>query len=173
MKHSFTLLLALFIIVPMSAQSDWFIKFGQTREEVKQYLSEKDYPLEVREDRGMHRLLASMEEGKKVEYVFDNGSLYATSVSRRYAHKKEAKGILKGCLDYMELISSEKIEQTSIGDAVCYTAVTPSRVIKLFVIDHPQKSQTLQLTSFSRLHGPMKDARRHYELDLLSRYSSK
>ncbi|RMG17626.1 MAG: hypothetical protein D6730_23785 [Bacteroidetes bacterium] len=171
MKHIYTFLLALLIYLPLSAQNDWFIPFGQSQEQVRQYLAKKDYLLEVREDKGMHRMLASIEKDKQIEYVFDKGLLYATSVSRKYANKKACKDILKSCLDYMELISSGKIVQTNLGNATCYTAVTNTRVIKLFVINHEHKSQTLQLTSFSRIHGPMKDDRLHYEVDLLSRYS--
>ncbi len=168
MKQLFTFILSLLLYFPTIAQNDWFIPFGQSQEQVKHYLAGKDYLIQVREDAGMHRLLASIEAEKQIEYVFDKGTLYATSVSRKYPNKKVAKDILKSCLNYMSLISSDKIEQTNVGNATCYTAVTKARVIKLFVITHPQKTQTLQLTSFSRLHGPMKDSQMHYELNLLS-----
>lgn len=166
MKQLFTLVFSLLISFPLFAQNDWFIPFGQTQKQVRQYLADKDYLISVREDAGMHRLLASIEKDKHIEYVFEKGALYATSVSRKYPNKKVSKDILRSCLEYMDLISADKIQQKNVGNATCYTAVTKSRVIKLFVIDHPEKTQTLQLTSFSRLHGPMKNARLHYEMNL-------
>lgn len=166
MKHFFTLLFSLLITFPLFAQNDWFIPFGQSQEQVREYLSDKDYLVSVREDAGMHRLLASIERDKHIEYVFEKGSLYATSVSRKYPNKKVSKDILKSCLEYMDLVSAGKIQQKSVGNATCHTTVTHGRVIKLFVIDHPDKSQTLQLTSFSRRHGPMKNKSLHYEMNL-------
>lgn len=171
MKHLFSLCTCLFLSFPIFAQSEWFIPFGQTENEVKSFLQDKDYLQNVKEEPELNRLLASVEDRKRVEYVFERGKLYATSVTRNYEDKKIMREIKNNCLEYMELVSKNQVEETMVGDAVCFTALADKRVIKLFVIPTASRHQhILQLTSYalgSNMPGITPDL--HYENTMLKK----
>ena len=149
------------------AQNNLFIPFGQTTDDVKTYLESRDYIENVVEDQEMKSLTAQLEENKLVEYLFEGGKLYATTVRRNYSDKKSAKEIQRQALEYLQVTGRGAVKQTTSNNIDCYTTVTDSRVIKLFVIDH-KKSITLMLSSFSRQYGPMDDDEdSYYEIELL------
>ena len=169
MKHGFTLLLWLLIVPAAWSQNNLFIPFGQSTEEVKDFLNTRDYILAVHEDHDMQRMRADLTEGKHVEYAFRDGSLYSTTVTRNYPDRKLAKEIQKNCLDYMRVISRGAMQDPRNGKVICYTAITDSKLLKLFIIEH-EDSQTLSLTAVSREYGPMtQDVEFFYEVQLLQR----
>ncbi|WNJ17733.1 hypothetical protein [Pontibacter sp. G13] len=153
----------------VSAQSSLFIPFGQTAEEVKSYLDSRDYIVSVTEDEELQSLRVVLDNEKMVEYAFKDGALYATTVTRNYLDKKKGREIQKSCLDYMKQIGVGDLVQTEENKVMCYTTVTDSRIIKLFVQMHP-KSLTLTLTAFSKRYGPMEqDENFYYEVEILQR----
>ena len=171
MKHFSThVCFLLLLVIASQAQNNLFIPFGQTAEEVMQFLGSRDYIINIHEDLDMNSVRAILDQNKHVEYAFNNnGTLYATTVTRNYEDRKTAKEIQKNCLEYMEYISKGNARQIENTDIRCYTAVTDSRVIKLFVQDH-DKSTTLTLSSVSLQYGPpMNPEEMYYEDALLQK----
>ena len=69
----------------------------------------------------------------------------------------------------MNVVSQGQMRKKNEGDLTCHTAVSDSRVIKLFVLEHDD-GRTLTLTSLSRLHGPpLNEEDLYYEDDILNR----
>lgn len=137
-------------------QNEWFISFGKTKDEVHEYLSGKDYFKFIKTDDQMERVLAVLDEGNQIEYVFHSGKLFATSMRKEYPSKDEAKIRLQNCLEYMDAISKDDIVRTSDGPTVCYTASAKKRVVKLFVMPQStpkSRGQILQLTSISSAYA--------------------
>lgn len=164
---SFALLLALF---PLQGQNNFFLPFGQTSEEVKSFLYSRDYVRDVEEDIELQSLRVQLDDHKQVEYAFDErGVLYATTITRQYDRVKDAKDIEQEVLEYMGVISSGQVSRNAEGPLTCHTAVSDSRVVKLFVLEH-EDGRTLTLTSLSRLHGPpLAEDDLYYESDILNR----
>jgi len=172
MKHLYFLIIALLIPAALFSQNHLFIPFGQTEDEVRDFLNSRDYVGEIIKDAKLGSLRAILEANKHVEYVFENGRLYATSVTRNYSDKKSAKEVEKKCLEYMVVTGSRDIKVTHKENVTCHTVVTDNRIIKLFVIEHP-KSRTLTFTSVSRQFGPMISKKDYYyEIDLLDLQSN-
>jgi hypothetical protein len=170
MKQLYVLSLYLLVFcAPVRSQNALFIPFGQTSQQVKDYLSEKEYIRAVQEDQQLHSLKATLEENKQVEYAFEDGMLYAVTMTRRYSNKVVGKEIMNSCLDYMKLISNGATEQTSKGNVTVYTGVTTARVFKLFITEDPT-TLTLALSAVSRQHGPMlRDPNFYFEVELLEK----
>ncbi|MDX2245192.1 MAG: hypothetical protein SF052_00335 [Bacteroidia bacterium] len=170
MKYTSTLTLSILFCSGLFAQNNWFIPFGQSKEDVKSFLGTRDYIAQVQEDPEMQSVRAVLDKDKHVEYAFDtNDALYATTVTRNYSDKKVAKEIQKDCIDYMGNVCIEEITANSNDNIICYTAVTEAKIIKLFVINHP-RSTTLTLSSVSRTVGPMiQEKDFFYEIELLQR----
>lgn len=164
---SLVLLLAL---SPTQGQNNFFLPFGQSSEEVKSFLYSRDYVSTVEEDSDLQSLRVQLEDNKQVEYAFDDrGVLYATTITRQYQRTRDAKAIEAEVLEYMNVVSNNQMTKTSEGPLTCHTAVSDSRVIKLFVLEH-QDGRTLTLTSLSRLHGPpLNEEDLYYEEDILNR----
>lgn len=172
MKHLYFVILTLFIQASAISQNHLFIPFGQTEDEVRDFLNSRDYVNKIIEDSKMGSLRAVLEVDKHVEYVFEKGQLYATSVTRNYSDRKSAKEVEKKCLEYMLVTGSNDIKQTHNENVICHTVVTDSRVIKLFIIEH-SKSKTLTFTSVSRKFGPMISKKDYYyEIDLFEGQAS-
>lgn len=166
MKYLYVLIFSLLIQTPAIAQNHLFIPFGQTKDEVRSFLTSRDYVNDIVTDDKMGILRAVLEADKHVEYVFEEGHLYSTSVTRNYANKKSAKEVEKKCLEYMVVTGSKDIKETRSDNRTCHTVVTDNRVIKLFVIEY-QKSKTLIFTAVSRKFGPMISKKDYYyEIDL-------
>jgi len=166
MKHLYCLIISLLLLYQAYSQNHLFIPFGQSKAEVREFLNSRDYISDIIEDQKMSSLRAVLEEDKHVEYVFEKGQLYATSVTRNYSDKKSAKNVERKCLEYMQVTGSEEIKEVNNENVTCHTVVTDSRVIKLFIIEHA-KSKTLTFTSVSRKFGPMISKQDYYyEIDL-------
>ncbi|MEM6804178.1 MAG: hypothetical protein AAF696_22430 [Bacteroidota bacterium] len=166
MKHLYFFSLFLLLHSIAFSQNHLFIPFGQSEAEVRSFLNSRDYVTEVVKDDKMKRLRAVLEEDKHVEYAFNKGRLYATSVTRNYPDKKSAKNVQRKCLEYMEVTGTNGIKEVNNNNFTCHTVVTDSRVIKLFIIEHP-KSKTLTFTAVSRKFGPMISKKDYYyEIDL-------
>jgi hypothetical protein len=151
----------------MRGQNSWFIDFGQSVQDVKAFLGEKHYLREVREDADLQRLLAVIQDDKQVEYAFKNGKLYATSLSKYYQDKQEARLREESCLNYLNLISNGNVTKGTEGRKESHTVITSSRVIKFFVIPEGD-GRLLQLSAFSRLYGDINsDSQFFYELKVL------
>ena len=167
-----TILISLLAFGPtMFGQNNLFIPFGKTAEYVKTFLDSRDYIFNIQEDQEMQsvRAVLDRDQSKHVEYVFAEGTHYATTVTRNYGDRKIARRIQKNCLSYMESVKLGKMKNTTNNNITCYTSIAKERIIKLFVIDHPT-STTLTLTSFSREHGPMvQETDFFYEEDLLQK----
>ena len=169
MKHLSTLYMWIMVVTTVAGQNNLFIPFGQTTSEVKSFLNTRDYISNIHEDLEMESVRAVLDEDKHVEYAFNQGALYATTVTRNYVSRKDAKDVEQNCIDYMGVISRGAIKEVTNENITCFTSVTDSRIIKLFVIDH-KKSVTLTLTSLSRQHGPnTEDEDFYYEVELLQK----
>jgi hypothetical protein len=167
MKQLFTLLIGICVCTLAPGQNNLFIPFGQTAEQVTDFLGSRDYVHNVHIDSEMKSVRADLDQNKKVEYAFENGSLYATTVTRSYENRRVSHEVQRNCLEYMNVISRGTVSTSSQQNVVCHTAVTESRVIKLFVASH-KGGQTLTLTAVSRHHGPMiHDKDFYYEVELL------
>ena len=152
MKHLYCLIISLLLLYQAYSQNHLFIPFGQSKAEVREFLTSRDYVSDIIEDQKMSSLRAVLEEDKHVEYVFEKGQLYATSVTRNYSD--------------MQVTGAEEIKEVNNENVTCHTVVTDSRVIKLFIIEH-SKSKTLTFTSVSRKFGPMISKQDYYyEIDL-------
>ncbi|MEL7342584.1 MAG: hypothetical protein AAGM67_19025, partial [Bacteroidota bacterium] len=84
-------------------QNSLFVPFGQTTEQVKDFLYAKEYVTSVQEDDSLQSLRAYLDKNKHVEYAFENGALYATTVTRSYVEKKAAAEVQKNCIEYMQV----------------------------------------------------------------------
>ncbi len=169
MKSTFTLLALLLSASFLFGQNNLFIPFGQSKTEVRRYLDSRDYISRVIEDNDMQSLRAQLDSKKHVEYVFKDGSLYATTVSRQYDDKKVAKEIQKNVLDYMDYISRGALQQNNKDGITVYTVAIDSRIIKLFV-QQLSSHTTLTLTSISRDYiSTETEAQILYELKLLQK----
>lgn len=171
MKQISLIFLAGILLCPnLNAQNKLFIPFGKSTEEVKKFLETRDYVHGVVERPVMATLIATVDEGKVVEYAFDTEDKhYATTVSRTYATTKESSKFRESCLEYMKLISKNQIERNNYGRIVCHTAIGKDAILKFFVISHGD-TQTLQLTSISRLVGPsLEKDLTHYEEKILNK----
>ncbi|MEM6342300.1 MAG: hypothetical protein AAF927_00415 [Bacteroidota bacterium] len=167
MKQIFTLIFLCCSLSFLEGQNNLFVPFGQTTEQVKNFLYAKEYVTAVQEDDSLHSVRAYLDKNKHVEYAFENGALYATTVTRNYAEKRAAATVQKNCMEYMQVISRGSVSITTNENVTCYTAITDSRIIKLFVRLH-KKGSTLTLTAVSRHYGPMVlDDNFHYEVELL------
>ncbi len=167
MKQLFTLLLITCCGMIGFGQNHLFIPFGKTTEEVSAFLKTRDYVQNVHVDEDLKSVRADLDQDKHVEYAFDNGFLYATTVTRSYENRKTSGDVTRNCLEYMDAISRGSMGHTTKDNVTCYTAVTESRIIKLFVASH-KKGETLTLTAVSRQHGPMtEDKDFYYEIELL------
>ncbi len=156
MREFFLLCCLLFSVITNYAQNEWFISFGKTTDEVKNYLSSKDYFRLIKEDPEMGRVLAILDEGNQVEYVFQADKLFATSMRKEYASKTEAKVRMQNCLEYMDAISKEDVVRSTDGPTICYTASAKKRIVKLFVMNDASSkdgAQVLQLTAISSAHA--------------------
>lgn len=160
-----------------NAQNEWFISFGKTKDEVHDYLSEKDYFKFIKIDDQMERVLAVLDEGNQIEYVFHSGKLFATSMRKEYPSKDEAKQRLQNCLEYMDAISKDDIVRTSEGPSICYTASAKKRIVKLFVMPQStskSRGQILQLTSISSAYAhKMGDNKLYTDTSLMTKKSKK
>lgn len=166
MKYVYVVIFSLLIQTSAIGQNHLFIPFGQTKDEVRSFLTTRDYVNDIVVDDKMGTLRAILEADKHVEYVFEKGHLYATSVTRNYSDKKSAKEVERKCLEYMEVTGSRDIKETHNDNVTCHTVVTENRIIKLFVREY-QKSKTLTFTSVSRKFGPMISKKDYYyEVDL-------
>ncbi|MEL6673159.1 MAG: hypothetical protein AAFR61_13240 [Bacteroidota bacterium] len=167
MRILFLLFLGLSCL-PLSAQNELFIPFGQNREEVKTFLSTRNYISLLREEVQTQSLRALLHDKKRVEYVFAGNELYATSVSKSFTSKRRAKLTIRQGLHYMRLTSGKKkIKHTRKGPVTVYTVLNDTRMIKLFVIKH-EKKRTVQLTSISLKKGPIQQQHDfYYEVKLM------
>ena len=163
--------LPLFLVLSIAsvAQNNMFIPFGQTPEEVMSFLGSRDYIINIHEDMDMKSVRAVLDQNKHVEYAFNEGSLFATTITRNYKDRKIAKSIQKDCLNYMEYVSKGNTRQTANEEIICYTALTDARVIKLFIQEH-KESVTVTLSSVSRKFSPpMQQDELYYEDALLQK----
>ena len=135
-----------------------------------EFLQTRDYLLEVQEDKQLSRMLAVIQEDKKVEYAFKAGRLFATSLTKNFEDKKEIKERIDNCLRYLEIISKGNVVKTTEGKKTCHTAVTTNRIIKFFVIPMKNDACALQLTAVSRRFGDLKDEEKFfYEIEILQK----
>ena len=170
MKVFYPFLFCLLFTSAAFGQNNLFIPFGQSAEEVKDFLGSRDYIINIHEDLEMQSVRAVLDQDKQVEYVFKEGSLYAITVTRNYRDRKIGRDILRNCLDYMEYVSKGQMKQTDQDGIICHTAFTESKVMKLFVQQHVE-SVTITLTSMSRKHGPtLSEEEFFYEEKLLQRH---
>ncbi|MEL6194521.1 MAG: hypothetical protein AAFR66_20845 [Bacteroidota bacterium] len=156
------------------AQNDWFVSFGQSPDEVKTFLEGKNYLQTIQEDTELQRMLAVVEDGKQVEYVFKSGKLIATSVRREYTSKAEAKIRLQSTLRYMENVSAGEIEKTSEGNTTCYYVKAKGRHLKLFVLPGQidVHGQILQLTAINKEQGKtIPENKFYYDSDMMEQYA--
>ncbi|MEM6764314.1 MAG: hypothetical protein AAF824_10760 [Bacteroidota bacterium] len=175
MKQTLLSLLLVLSFSIIQAQNDWFVSFGQSPEEVKTFLESKNYFQTIKEDTQLQRMLAVVEDGKQVEYVFKTGKLYATSVRREYSSKADAKIHIQSTLRYIEHVSSGEIVKTSEGNTTCYTAKAKGRILKLFVIPGKldEHGQILQLTSINKDQGKtILDNKVFYQSEMMEQYAS-
>lgn len=150
-------------------QNHLFIPFGQGMEEVQHYLYSRDYVVKVEMDDSMKTLRALIDADNQVEYAFKEGALYAITVSRNYRNRRQARESLRNCLDYMVTVSHGAMRETNDARLTCHTAVTDSRIVKLFIQEH-ERSTTITMTAVSRLHGSLEQEEAFfYELDILQR----
>lgn len=172
MKRYYSLPLFLFLSIISVAQNNMFIPFGQTPEEVMTFLGSRDYIINIHEDLEMKSVRAVLDQNKHVEYAFNEDSLFATTITRNYKDRKIAKSIQKDCLDYMEYVSKGNTRQTANTEIICFTALTDSRVIKLFIQEHDE-SVTLTLSSVSlKFSPPTQQDDLYYEDALLQIHKS-
>lgn len=169
MKCIGTSLAILLLGASLQAQTNLFIPFGQSTQEVRAFLDSRDYVVQVHEEYDMDRLRAILSPDKQVEYVFHHGELYATTVTRNYTDRRAAKQVQRNCLDYMLSVAESDIRETEENGILCFTAIAAERLIKLFVQQHAG-SVTLTLTSVSRTYSPERLRRDFfYEDDILAR----
>lgn len=170
MKRAILLAATLLFLCSLSlGQNHLFIPFGQSMEEVQHYLYSRDYLAKVEMDDSMKTLRALLDADNQVEYAFKEGALYAITVSRNYRNRRQARESLRNCLDYMVTVSHGAMRETNDDRLTCHTAVTDSRLVKLFIQEH-QRSTTITMTAVSRVHGSLEQEEAFfYELDLLQR----
>lgn len=170
MKIGVLLVTSMLFGLAAAAQSNLFVPFGLSEDEVKTFLAGKDYIRQILEENDMNRVRAVLDENKQVEYVFENGALYATTVTRFYRDRRVAKEVEQNCLGYMHQVSRGALKETNENGVICHTAVTEGRAVKLF-IQHHDSGVTLTLTSISRTLGPIPPEEQHYyyEVELLQR----
>ena len=162
-----TSLLILSSVLP--AQNHLFIPFGQTVADVEHYLYTRDYVANVELDDSMKTLRALIDADNQVEYAFNEGNLYAITVSRNYRNRRQARESLKNCLNYMAMVSHGAMRETNDERLTCHTAITDSRIVKLFIQEH-SRSTTITITTLSRSLGTLEQEEAFlYELDLLQR----
>mgnify|MGYP001203940930 CR=1 FL=1 len=152
------------------AQNKLFIPFGQSADDVRQFLETRDYVLDIQEHHDLLTMMVDVDEGKRVEYAFDaEGRHYATTVTRTYADARQSIKFRENSLEYMKMVSKNQVERNSYGRIVCHTAVGSESIFKFFVISHGN-TQTLQLTSISRSIGPaQRSDLTRYEAKILSK----
>ena len=150
-------------------QHNLFIQFGKSANEVKSFLYSRDYVDDVSEDSEVGRLRVALDPNKHIEYGFIQDRHYSTTITRNYTNRKTAKDVEKNCLSYMNSVKTSEIKLNEVEKISCYTAIADDKIIKLFIIRHPE-SITLTLAAFSRYFGPMQqESRFFYEVDLLER----
>lgn len=170
MKHLYVLAAFLLLLVSARAQHYMFLPFGLKVEEVKSFLASKDYIESIEEDNETHAVRAVMEENRQVEYAFEAGRLYATTLTRNYRDKQEAKAYERSTLEYMEQVGrGVPVRSGNVDGVQCYTVLADTRIVKLFVQTHAE-SVTLTLASLSKQFGPANgDFDAYYEDELLQR----
>lgn len=167
MKHLFTLLVLILHFSGLMAQNEWFLDFGKNRNEVRAFLQGKDYFEYIDEDEAMQRMLAVVEKGNEVEYVFSEDKLVAVSVRKEYATKDQSKLHIQSCLDFLDKVSRHKVSRNADGSIVCHTAVSKDCIYKLFVMPsvHLESGQALQLTSINKTQAEkVSDNKFYYDI---------
>ncbi|MEO0582768.1 MAG: hypothetical protein AAF135_11135 [Bacteroidota bacterium] len=153
------------------AQNNLFVPFGQSKEEVKRYLYTRDYVRQITEDNELRIVRASLGKYKQVEYAFKENNLYATTVSRHYLDRQDAKEVQRNVLDYMDFTSRGTLKQESEEKLTVYTAMTDTRVIKFVIQQTQTPGVTLVLTSYSRSHSEAGADQDYYDQRLMSQLS--
>jgi len=151
--RTLTFILACFLTSTAWCQNHLFVPFGQKKDEVRQYLESRDYTQRIISNGEMETLMAIISDEEQVEYVFEKDKLYAITYLQHYTDLKEAAMSKKNFLEYMKKTDAMEIGVTKEGDISCHTGLNPTRVLKLFVRQHP-KGVTLVISSISRFHGP-------------------
>ncbi|MDX1907414.1 MAG: hypothetical protein SF053_10305 [Bacteroidia bacterium] len=170
MKHLSIFTVGLLLSGQIHGQNSLFVPFGLSKHDVISFLNTRDYIRKIEEDADMQSLRAELDENKRVEYVFTEQGLYATTVTRSYEQRRTAREVEKSVMAYMNTVSQGQVQQSHTEEGiVCYTAMADSRVLKLFIQTH-EESVTLTLTAMSRNMGPIADLKDfYYEADLLQR----
>lgn len=147
------LLLCLILRPNAKAQSSLFLPFGTAKPEVISYLETRDYVRSLEVDDELSVVRITLAPRKRVEYAFFRNRLYAVTVLQNYTSPVEADQAEEHLMEYLRSTGAPQIQQTGRGAIVCHTAITDSRVMKVFTRTHPD-SRSLILSSISLAHGP-------------------
>ncbi len=149
------LLLILSVGLPLGirAQSHMFLPFGESKKEVLSYLQNRDYVIEAEEDRDLNVVRAILSNQKQIEYAFYGNRLYAITMLNHYTNLSEASSAQQHLLEYLKSSGAPEITRTGEEPFVCYTAITSSRVLKVFIRQHTS-TRSIILSSISLAHGP-------------------
>lgn len=142
------------ILPSVFAQNAMFIPFGQSVDEVSEYLYSRDYAQKV--DKTLNtEWVNSVSSSQSVVYYFGDDVLYAIEDTRFYKDRKEAERIVKTCLDFMALEKNKVRTLDSENGINHYAVVTNDRLIEL-IVENGKKNEgaNLRLKSTSRLYGP-------------------
>ncbi len=146
-----------------TAQTNLFLPFGDTRQDVISYLETRDYVKDLTDDQDLNVVRIVLSSRKQVEYAFHGNQLYAVTVLHNYTDLAEAERATGHLIEYLRSCGAPEIKKTGEGSLTVYTAITSSRVLKVFVRTH-SNSKTLILSSISLAHGPdMKEEDFFYE----------
>lgn len=144
-------------------QSHFFLPFGEQKEEVSSYLKSRDYLESLTEDPELNVMRIITKGRRQVEYAFYGQRLYAITVLNNYRTPREANYAQQHVLQYLKASGAAEINRSGEEPFVCYTALTDSRILKVFVRQHTD-SRSIILTSISREYGPrMSEEEIYYE----------
>lgn len=154
----FYLLLVLLIsgLAEVSAQNPMFVPFGQTRQDVIDFLSMKDY-VRGQDSTDDNLLTQTVSFRQKVHYYFKEGVLYSIEDERVYDNRDIADRVIKSCTDYLSQGKKKLRLMSNQGGTQKYAAVEDDRLIELVVTHQGRRKRritTIHLRATSRWHGP-------------------
>ncbi|MDX2246158.1 MAG: hypothetical protein SF052_05255 [Bacteroidia bacterium] len=136
------------------AQNAMFIPFGQSVDQVSEYLYSRDYAQKVDKTEDSE-WVNKVSNTQSVVYFFDNNVLYAIEDARFYKDRKEFDRVVKTCLDFMSM-EKHRIRTLDAENGVNhYAVVTDDRLVELIVeTGKKEEGSSIRMKSTSRLYGP-------------------
>ena len=154
MKRKLLFILLAFPHILSFSQNALFLPFGQSNQEIEDYLHTRDYIQEiikVDED----QIINKVSDNRKLVYHFQEDEHYATEDYLILSEKEKVDHAIKSCLDYMKdgnrqakLLSSKKSQKH-------YLIFKTDEVIELMLMkDARNDDYIICLKVSSRLYGP-------------------